>query len=449
MDRRVSHFRHAWATAGGWKQAGLILAFLAFGLVLTPENRIIAASDDAVVIYGGRLLTVTHGEIANGSILIVNGKIKEIGEKVDAPPGAQVILAEGMVVMPGIVDTHSHIGVYSWPEVDANSDGNEMTDPVQAGVRAMDSVNLEDPAILRALAGGVTSIQILPGSGNVIGGESVTVKLRPGSTMDEMIFAGAPRGLKMALGENPKRVYGSRTKLPSTRMGNIYVMRNAFQQAKDYRAKWDAWEKKPADERGAPPERDLKLETLSDVLAGKVRVHVHCYRKDEIEALFRLSDEYGFQVASLQHGLEAYKVADEVSRRNIGVATFAHWWGYKWEAWDGIPQNAAILAEHGVKVAIHSDSPDLIQRLYEEAAIAMRYGLSREDALKAITLNPAWMLGVDNRVGSLEVGKDADIAIFSKDPFDIYTQVEKTLVDGKVVYDRSKASGASQTAGTQ
>jgi imidazolonepropionase-like amidohydrolase len=424
----------------------LALLALCLALAALPEGGL-AAGSDAVVIYGGKLLTVTHGEMSRGSILIVGGKIREIGDTVDAPPGAEVILAEGMVVMPGIVDTHSHLGVYSWPEVDANSDGNEMTDPVQAGVRAMDSVNLEDPAIQRALAGGVTTIQILPGSGNVIGGESVTVKLRPGATMDQMMFAGAPRGLKMALGENPKRVYGSRNKLPSTRMGNIYVMRSAFQAARDYRAKWDAWEKKPAADRGAPPERDLKMDTLSDVLAGKVRVHVHCYRKDEIEALFRLSDEFGFKVASLQHGLEAYKVADEVARRNIGVATFAHWWGYKWEAWDGIPQNAGILAEHGVRVAIHSDSPDLIQRLYEEAAIAMRYGLSREDALKGITLNPAWMLGVDDRVGSLDVGKDADIAIFSKDPFDIYTRVEKTLVDGKVVYDRSKHSAPRAAGG--
>ena len=408
-----------------------------------------AAASEAVVIYGGKLLTVTHGEIARGSILIVDGKIREIGEKVDAPPGAEVILAEGMVVMPGIVDTHSHIGVYSWPGVEANSDGNEMTDPVQAGVRAMDAVNLEDPAIQRALAGGVTTIQILPGSGNVIGGESVTVKLRPGATMDEMIFAGAPRGLKMALGENPKRVYGGRNKLPSTRMGNIYVMRSAYQQAKDYRAKWDAWEKKPAADRGAPPERDLKLDTLSDVLAGKVRVHVHCYRKDEMEALFRLADEFGFKIASLQHGLEAYKIADEVARRNIGVATFSHWWGYKWEAWDGIPHNAGILADHGVKVSIHSDSADLIQRLYTEAAVTMRYGLNREDALKAITLNPAWILGVDDRVGSLDVGKDADIAIFSKDPFDIYTRVEKTLVDGKVVYDRSKAPSPLAAGGAR
>ena len=313
----------------------------------------------------------------------------------------------------------------------------------------MDAVNLEDPAIRRALAGGVTTIQIIPGSGNVIGGEGVTVKLRPGSPMEEMVFAGAPRGIKMALGENPKRVYGGKNKLPSTRMGNIYVMRNAFQQAREYRAKWEAWEKKPETERANPPDRDLKLETLADVLAGKVRVHVHCYRKDEIEALFRVADEFGFKIASLQHGLEAYKIADEVARRGAGVATFAHWWGYKWEAWDGIPQSPAILADHGVRVAIHSDSADLIQRLYQEAAIAMHYGLGREEALKAITLNPAWMLGVEDRIGSLDVGKDADIAIFSKDPFDMYTRVEKTLVDGKVVYDRSRAPVAGASGGVR
>jgi imidazolonepropionase-like amidohydrolase len=420
---------------------------LAVGLALLAAGPAGSAPGESVVIYGGRLLTVTHGEIPKGSILIVDGKIKEIGPTVDAPPGARVILAEGRFVLPGIVDTHSHIGVYSWPEVDANSDGNEMTDPVQAGVRAMDSINLEDPAIARALAGGVTTIQVLPGSGNVIGGEAVTVKLRPGATMEEMVFAGAPRGLKMALGENPKRVYGSRNKLPSTRMGIVYAMRDAFQKARDYRAKWDAWQKKPAADRGAAPERDLKLETLADVLAGKVRVHVHCYRKDEIEALFRVADEFGFKIASLQHGLEAYKVADEIARRQVGVATFAHWWGYKWEAWDGIPQNAAILADHGVRVAIHSDSADLIQRLYEEAAIAMHYGLPREEALKSITLNPAWMLGLEDRIGSLEVGKDGDVAIFSKDPFDIYTRVEMTLVDGKVVYDRARGGRPAETGG--
>ena len=419
--------------------AGGFVALLALG----AAGGAAAAAGEAVVIYGGTLLTVTHGEIPKGSILIVDGKIREIGPTVDAPPGARVILAEGRFVMPGIVDTHSHIGVYSWPEVEANSDGNEMTDPNQAGVRAMDSVNLEDPAIGRALAGGVTTIQILPGSGNVIGGEAVTVKLRKGGTLEEMLFAGAPRGLKMALGENPKRVYGARNKLPSTRMGNIFVMRNAFQQAKEYRAKWDVWQKKPAADRGPAPERDLKLETLSDVLAGKVRVHVHCYRKDEMEALFRVADEFGFKIASLQHGLEAYKVADEIARRGIGVATFAHWWGYKWEAWDGIPQNAALLAGHGARVAIHSDSADLIQRLYEEAAIAMHYGLDREEALKSITLHPAWMLGVDDRIGSLDVGKDADIAIFSRDPFDILTRVEVTLVDGKVMYERSGSPAAT------
>lgn len=417
---------------GGLRRFAAYLAV--FTLACAP-----AAAREVTVIYGGRILPVTGEEIPKGSILIVDGVIREVGPSVDAPPGAKVILAEGKVVMPGIVDTHSHLGVYSWPEVEANSDGNEMTDPVQAGLRAMDAVNLEDPAILRALAGGVTTIQIIPGSGNVIGGEGVTIKLRPGATMDGMLFRGAPRGLKMALGENPKRVYGGRNKLPSTRMGNIYVMREAFQKARDYKAKREAWGKKPEAERGAPPERNLTLETLSDVLDGKVRVHVHCYRKDEIEALFRVADEFGFRIASLQHGFEAYKIADEVARRNIGVATFSHSWGYKWEAWDGIPQAPAILAGHGVRAAIHSDSPDLIQRLYQEAAVSMRYGLPREDALKAITLNPAWMLGVDDRIGSLEAGKDADIVIFSKDPFDITTRVEMTLVDGAVVYDRSAA----------
>ncbi|PYS96038.1 MAG: amidohydrolase, partial [Acidobacteria bacterium] len=344
--------------------------------------------------------------------------------------------AGGRYVMPGIVDTHSHMGVYPWPEVEANSDGNEMTDPINAGMRAADAIWTEDPEFALARAGGVTTVQVIPGSGNLIGGEGITLKLRPGADIGRMVFQGAPRGIKMALGENPKRSYGERNKAPSTRMGNMALFRDAFNQARNYRAKWQAWRDKKEDERGAPPDRDLKLETLSDVLDGKVRVHVHSYRKDEILRFLEIADEYGFKVASFQHGLEAYKIAPELARRDIAVATFAQWWGYKVEAWDGIPHNAALLARAGVKVSIHSDSGNLIQRLYNEAGVAARYGLSEEDALRAITINAAAALGIDGRIGSLEVGKDADIAIFTRHPLDAYTLVEKTLIDGAVVYDR-------------
>jgi len=303
-------------------------------------------------------------------------------------------------------------------------------------MRAADAIWTEDPEFALARAGGVTTVQVIPGSGNLIGGEGITLKLRPGADIGRMVFQGAPRGIKMALGENPKRSYGERNKAPSTRMGNMALFRDAFNQARNYRAKWQAWKDKKEEERGAPPDRDLKLETLSDVLDGKVRVHVHSYRKDEILKFLEIADEYGFKVASFQHGLEAYKIAPELARRDIAVATFAQWWGYKVEAWDGIPHNAALLARAGVKVSIHSDSGNLIQRLYNEAGVAARYGLSEEDALRAITINAAAALGLDGRIGSLDAGKDADIAIFTRHPLDAYTLVEKTLIDGAVVYDR-------------
>ncbi len=389
-----------------------------------------------ILIKGGTLLTVTRGTIEPGDLLIQDGRIAALGTNLKAPAGARVIDATGRYVMPGIVDTHSHMGVYPWPEVEANSDGNEMTDPINPAMRAADAIWTEDPEFERARAGGVTTVQIIPGSGNLIGGLGLTVKLRPGADVAAMTFQGAPRSIKMALGENPKRVYGSRSKPPSTRMGNLALFRDAFTQARNYRSKWDAWRAKPESERGAPPDRDLKLEVLSDVLDGKILVHVHSYRKDEILRFLNLADEFGFKVASFQHCLDGYKIAGELKRRDIAVATFAHSWGYKVEAWDAIPHNAALLARAGVRVSIHSDSGNLIQRLYTEAAVAARYGLSEEDALKAITLNAASALGVADRIGSLEVGKDADVAIFSRHPLDAYTLVTTTIIDGRVVYDR-------------
>ncbi len=408
---------------------------LAAALVLRP---VAARSSPSapILIRGGTLLTVTKGTMKNADLLIRDGKIAAIGKRLEAPAGATIIDAAGRFVMPGIVDTHSHMGVYPWPGVDANSDGNEATDPVTSMVRAVDSVWAEDPEFERARAGGVTTVQILPGSANLIGGEAQTVKLRPGVDVSRMILAGAPRGLKMALGENPKRVYGERNKMPSTRMGSLAAFREAFNAARNYKAKWDAWSAKKESERGAPPDRDLRLDALVDLLEGRVLAHVHSYRKDEILQFLKIADEYGFKIASFQHCLEGYKIADELKRRDIAVATFAQWWGYKVEAWDGIPHNAALLARKGVRVSIHSDSGNLVQRLYNEAAVAARYGLSEEDALKAITINAATALGVGDRIGSLEVGKDADIAIFTRHPLDMYTLVEKTFIDGEQVYDR-------------
>ena len=401
-----------------------------------------------ILIRGGTLLTAAGETLEEHDLLVRDGKIAAIGQDLDAPQGAHVIDASGRWVMPGIVDTHSHMGVNSWPEVDANADGNEMTDPVSANMQAADAVWTEDPAFERARAAGVTTVQIIPGSGNLIGGQGLTIKLRPETDLDRMLFEGAPRGIKMALGENPKGVYGERKVIPSSRMGNMALFRDAFTQAQNYQAKWKVWNETGKEENEAPPDRDLELEVLSDVLEGKIRVHVHSYRKDEILKFLEIADEYGFRVASFQHGLEAYKIASELKRREIAVATFAQWWGYKVEAWEGIPHNAALLAREGVAVSIHSDSSNLVQRLYTEAAVAARYGLSEEDALRSITINAAIALGINDRIGTLEVGKDADIAIFTRHPLDVYALAEWTLLDGEVVFHREQIPTAETPAGT-
>ncbi len=393
-------------------------------------------AEETLLLRGGTLLTITNGTIENGDVLIRDGRIAAVGRGLEAPPGARVMDVRGRFVMPGLVDTHSHMGVYPWPEVEANSDGNEMTDPISANMRAADAIWTEDPAFARARAGGVTTVQIIPGSGNLIGGLGLTVKLRPDVDLDRMRFEGAPRGIKMALGENPKRSYGERNLLPSTRMGNMALFRDAFTRALGYRARREAWESRRAADRGAPPDRDLEMEVLLDVLDGAIRVHVHSYRPAGILRFLEMADKFGFSVASFQHCLEGYKIAEELSRRDIAVATFAQWWGYKVEAWEGIPHNAALLARAGVRVSIHSDSGDLVQRLYTEAAVASRYGLSAEDALRSITMHAASALGVDDRIGSLEPGKDADIAVFSRHPLDVYALVEWTLIDGAVVFER-------------
>ena len=427
--------------------AGLVVGVMVSAGQASPEDGEAPAgvpgASSALVIRGAHVITVAGEEHAPGTVVVLDGKIAAVGpvDSVEIPAGAQVIEAAGSYLMPGIVDTHSHMGVYSWPSVKANWDGNEMTSPITPQVRAEDALNLHDPAFQRARAGGVTTVQVIPGSGNMIGGQGVVIKLRPVDTLAAMRLAGAPRQMKMASGENPKRVYGERKKLPSTRMGNFLVMREAFAKARDYMDSWERWEAKTDKDDASPPDRDLKLEALADVMRGRIRVHIHCYRADEILTLMGIADEFGWKIASLQHCLEGYKVAEHIARAGIGVATFSDWWGYKVEAWDAIPQSPAILAAHGVRVSIHSDSPDLIQRLFHEAAKSVKHGLPYEEGLKAITLHPAWMLGIDDRVGSIEVGKDADLALFSRHPFDIYTLVQRTWIDGRLVFHRSADAG--------
>jgi imidazolonepropionase-like amidohydrolase len=399
------------------------------------------ASSPPILIKDGTVITVTKGMIENSDVLIRGGRIEKIGRAIQPPPDAIVISATGKFVMPGIIDVHSHIGVYSWPDVPANDDGNEDTDPIMPQVRAEDSFNADDPAIRRAVAGGVTTIQSLPGSANLVGGQTLVLKLKPGKNVEQMRIADAPAGMKMALGENPKMTYGERNQMPSTRMGNIAVMRQWFIKAREYNEKWARYEeKKKRDKNAFAPERDLKLEALGDILKGKYLVHVHCYMKDEMLKMNQVADEFGFKIRSFIHALEAYKIADTLAARGIAACTWTDWWGFKMEAWDGIPQAPGILAAHGVRVDFHSDSPNQIQRLWLDAAKAVRYGMDRQKAFEALTINAAWVLGLDNRIGSIEEGKDADIAIFSGYPFNIYSLVDMTIVDGEIVFDRSKVS---------
>ena len=397
-------------------------------MVLLSWMAVAAAADLAVV--HATVLPVSGPAIEDGTILITDGRIEAIGPALEVPEGtARVIDATGHFVTPGLIDVHSHMGVYPWPEADAHGDGNEATAPFTPQVWAGDSIRVHDPAFSRARAGGVTTIQVLPGSANLVGGESAIVKLRHSRTLDGILFEGAPRGIKMACGENPKRVYGEEDGGPSTRMGNLAHMRAAFQGALDYRA---------ARARRDPPPEDAGQEVLLDVLDGKIRVHVHCYRHDDIEGIYRVMDEFGVQVASIQHALEAYKVRDLIIAHGTGVATWPDWWGFKLEAFDGIPENALLLKQDGGLVATHSDSADTVQRLYTEAAKLVATGLDEQRAMETITIDPAKILGIESHVGTLEVGKHADLAIFSKHPLDVYTLVELTIIDGEVVYERAE-----------
>jgi imidazolonepropionase-like amidohydrolase len=410
---------------------------LTIGLLL-PGTAL--AADMALV--GGTVLTITQGTLENATVLCRNGRIVAVGANIEVPEGVRQLDVAGRFVTPGIIDTHSHMGVYPWTTAKGNADGNEATAPTTPDVRAEDAVFLEDPAFERARAGGVTTILVIPGSANLIGGEGIVLKLRRGNTLDALRFVGAPRQMKMAMGENPKRVYGGRTERPSTRMGNLAYLRDVFTRAQRYQGRWRAFHAQtfasPSDRAEAEPKYDSQLEVLADVLAGEVRLQVHCYTKSDILSLLRLAEHFGIQIAAIHHAVEAYKVAPLLAARGIGVCTWADWWGFKQEAWDAIPENVALCAKAGVTVSIHSDSANSIQRLYHEAAKTVRAGMPRDRALEAITLGPARILGIADRVGSIEVGKDADLAVFSKHPLDMYTRVDWTILDGEVVYERPR-----------
>ena len=393
------------------------------------------AAEGTIVIRNAKILTVTKGSF-DGSILIRDGKIVEAGPNVNAPADAKVIDAGGQYVMPGIIDCHSHI---------ATEAVNEGSVTVSSMTGIEDTVNPEDIGIYRALAGGVTTANILHGSANAIGGKNVVIKMRWGKDAPEIALDGATPGIKFALGENPKRRggdsgLGSRLRYPATRMGVEDVIREAFTDARAYKATWDDYKVRAAQgERLIAPRRDLKLEPLVEVLEGKRFVHAHCYRADEILMLLRVADEFGFKIRTLQHVLEGYKVAKEIKEHGAGASTFSDWWSYKMEAYDAIPYNAALMHKKGVLVSLNSDSGELMRHLNQEAAKTVRYGgLTDDEALALITINPAKQLAIDNRVGSIEPGKDADLVIYDKHPLSNYAKVQKVFIDGQMYFDRDK-----------
>lgn len=401
-----------------------------------------------VLITNATVLSAAGDRIERGSVLLADGKVAAVGASVQAPAGAVTVDGTGKWVTPGIIDAHSHLGVYPSPGVEAHQDGNEATDPNTAEVWAEHSVWPQDPQFALALAAGVTSQQILPGSANLFGGRSVTVKTVPARSVAEMKFPGAPYGLKMACGENPKRVYGGRNRTPSTRMGNVAGYRTAWIKAQEYRREWDEYERKMRDgeKDDSPPDRDLELETLAGVLDGEILVQNHCYRADEMLTMIDIAKEFGYRITAFHHAVEAYKIADKLAENGICADMWADWWGFKMEAWDGIRENVPLVHKAGACAVVHSDSAEGIQRLNQEAAKAMAAGnrmgmsLREEDAIRWITINPAKSMGIDRQTGSLEPGKMADVVLWSGNPFSVYSRAEKVYIDGALVYDRNDPS---------
>ena len=404
-----------------------LLAVGLFGTVLRAQP---ASPPPDLVLRNATVMTASHGTIEHGSVWVHAGKIAAVGATVDAPASAVVVDATGKWVTPGIIDPHSHSAL--------GNDVNEATSPVTPSMMMIDAFDNRDAALYHALAGGVTTELLLHGSANMIGGQAVVIKNKFGLARDAMLFPNAPRSIKFASGENPKRVYGGRNQLPSTRMGNFEVMRQAFEDAKVYMAGWDAYNAKVAkkDATAVAPKKDLKLEALADVLRGKLYVQIHCYRADEFLTEEAIAHEYGYKIRAFHHALEMYKVAGKIAAEDTAIATFTDWWGFKDEAWDAIPWNAVMSMRQGVRVALKSDSNDHIRRLNQEAGKMVRYGGATEDeAIRMVTLNPAWIIGVDDRVGSIDSGKDADLVVWNMDPLSTYARAEKVYIDGDLFFD--------------
>ncbi|WP_159818228.1 amidohydrolase [Colwellia sp. 20A7] len=390
--------------------------------------------------------TVLNGigeRMDNADVLIIDGKIKQVGVDLTAT-NVEVIDAQGKWITPGIIDVHSHLGVYPSPSVESHSDGNEMTSPNTSEVWAEHSVWPQDPGFEAAREGGITTLQILPGSANLFGGRGVTLRNVPGHTMQAMKFADAPYGLKMACGENPKRVYGSRKQMPSTRMGNVAGYRAAWAEATEYKGAWAKYNSDyDAGKNPEAPKRNLELDTLMGVLDGEIIVHNHCYKAEEMAVMMDIGKEFNYDSGTFHHAVEAYKIADELAANGNCVAMWPDWWGFKMEAYDMVDENVAIVDSVKNSCAIvHSDSETTIQRLNQEAgkvlyrAIDNGFNLKEEDAIKWITANAAKSLGISDKTGSLEVGKNADVVLWNVNPFSVYARAEQVFVDGAKVYDR-------------
>lgn len=409
-----------------------ITAFILGILLLTAvfDVAVFAQNKTDVLIRNATVLTAVRGTLENTDILIQNGKISRIGKNLKAGANAQIIDATGKYVSPGIIDCHSH------SMLDAI---NESSYAVTSMTTVRDMLNPKDVTVYRALAGGVTTANLLHGSANAIGGQNTVVKFKYGRPVEDFLFPGAPAGIKFALGENPKRTNfnpnrGGAPRYPRTRMGVMETIRDAFLRARDYKQSWDDFK---AGKTRTQPRRDLELEPLVEILEGKRLVHSHGYRSDELLNLLLIADEFKFKVATIQHGLEAYKIAPEIAKRGTGVSIFTDSWSYKLEAYDAIPYDAVILWKAGVNVSINSDSDERMRRLNLDAAKVEKYGgVPEQDALQMITLNPAKQLGIDKRVGSIETGKDADIVIWSAHPFSVYSHPETTMIDGEIFFNR-------------
>ena len=401
---------------------------LAVALSATAQERV-------TLIRNATVLTVSNGTIENGSVLIRGAKIAAVGRDIAAPAGARIIDATGMYVLPGIIDTHSHTGV--------DGSVNEISLPNTGMVRIADVLTNEDISAYRQLAGGTTTALVLHGSANAIGGQSQIVKWKWGRPVSEWIVTDAPRTIKFALGENPKSANfrppdGTPRQYPATRMGVEEVIRKSFLDARDYMASWDEYDaKKKRGDAAIPPRRDLLMDTMADILRGKIDVHSHGYRADELLMLIHVAEEMGFKVREFQHVSEGYKIAREIAAHGAGAGTFLDWWGYKAEVYDAIPYNVALMVRNGVLTSVNSDSDELARHLNQDAAKSMKYGgLTEEEALRLCTLNPAKQLRLDHRIGSIEAGKDADLAIWTAHPLSVYARVETTFIEGEVYFDR-------------